>query len=242
MSLQAMSRTLGFPGNRLGAGEESHAPARTGGDGEPMGREPDGGVQRRGVRDRGHAAGARPARARVGDERPVARHRAPVAELPGLRHKLHHDRRHLAGPPRHLPPPQVREHPGDAAEPAAPDDRFVPPFPTGLAAQAVRDENAERVAVIFYGASLLMVSVALAALWRSVVRDPKLLRPEVTEQEIRAITNRSTPNIGLYVGATVLALFAPNAAAGFYLVIALVTVARARGDTPAPEPEASRAA
>jgi hypothetical protein len=61
-------------------------------------------------------------------------------------------------------------------------------------------------------------------------------------QEIRAITNRSTPNIGLYVGATVLALFAPNAAAGFYLVIALVTVARARGDTPAPEPEASRAA
>jgi uncharacterized membrane protein len=57
------------------------------------------------------------------------------------------------------------------------------PFPTGLAAQAVRDENAERVAVIFYGASLLIVSVALAALWRSVVRDPKLLRPEVTEQE-----------------------------------------------------------
>jgi uncharacterized membrane protein len=116
------------------------------------------------------------------------------------------------------------------------------PFPTGLAAQAVRDANAERVAVIFYGASLLLVSVALAALWRSVVRDPKLLRPEVTEQEIRAITNRATPNIGLYVGATVLAIFAPNAAAGFYLVIALVTVARARGDTPATEPEAGRAA
>ncbi len=37
------------------------------------------------------------------------------------------------------------------------------------------------------------------------------------------------------------AIFAPNAAAGFYLVIALVTVARARGDSPAPEPEASRA-
>jgi hypothetical protein len=49
------------------------------------------------------------------------------------------------------------------------------------------------------------------------------------------ITNRSTPNIGLYVGATVLAIYAPNAAAGFYLVIALVTVARARGDTPSPE-------
>jgi hypothetical protein len=40
----------------------------------------------------------------------------------------------------------------------------------------------------------------------------------------------------------VLAIFAPNAAAGFYLVIALVTVARARGDTSAPEPAASQAA
>jgi len=98
------------------------------------------------------------------------------------------------------------------------------------------------VAVIFYGASLLLVSVALAALWRTVVRDPKLLGPEVTQEEVRAITNRSTPNIGLYVGATVLAIFAPNAAAGFYLVIALVTVARARGDSSAPQPEASRAA
>lgn len=46
----------------------------------------------------------------------------------------------------------------------------------------------------------------------------------------------------LYVGATVLAIFAPNAAAGFYLVIALVTVARARGDSPSAEPKASRAA
>ena len=81
------------------------------------------------------------------------------------------------------------------------------PFPTGLAAQAIRDTNAERVAVIFYGTSLLLVSVALAALWRTAARDPKLLRPEVTEQEIRAITNRATPNIGLYVGATVLAIF-----------------------------------
>jgi hypothetical protein len=106
-----------------------------------------------------------------------------VAELPGLRDQLHHDRRNLAGPSRHLPAP---------------------------------------------------------ALWRTAARDPKLLRPEVTEQEIRAITNRAPPNIGLYVGATVLAIFHPNAAAGLYLVIALVTVARARGDTP--EPGTSQAA
>lgn len=38
------------------------------------------------------------------------------------------------------------------------------------------------------------MSVVLAALWRTTVRDPNLLRPEGTEQEIRAITNRATPN------------------------------------------------
>ena len=61
-----------------------------------------------------------------------------------------------------------------------------------------------------------------------------------TEAFSDGVTNRATPNIGLYVGATVLAIFHPNAAAGLYLVIALVTVARARGDTPAHDPEASR--
>ena len=53
---------------------------------------------------------------------------------------------------------------------------------------------------------------------------------------VQGMLTETLPNIGLYVGATVLAIFAPNAAAGFYLVIALVTVARARGDSPAPEP------
>jgi hypothetical protein len=37
-----------------------------------------------------------------------------MAVLPGLRHELHHDRRHLARPPRSLSAPPVRKPAADA--------------------------------------------------------------------------------------------------------------------------------
>jgi uncharacterized membrane protein len=51
------------------------------------------------------------------------------------------------------------------------------PFPTRLMAQAIRDANAERPAVIFYGLTLTAVSLTITALWRSVLSDRALLRP-----------------------------------------------------------------
>ena len=110
------------------------------------------------------------------------------------------------------------------------------PYPTRLVADAVRDREAERVAVIFYGASLLVVSVLFGALWGTVARDRRLLRPEVTDAEVRAILRAATPNIGFYVGATALAVFAPRVAAFGYLVIAVVSILRARGDEVAEAP------
>jgi TMEM175 potassium channel family protein len=110
------------------------------------------------------------------------------------------------------------------------------PYPTRLVADAVRDREAERVAVIFYGASLLVVSVLFGALWGTVARDRQLLRPEVTDAEVRAILRAATPSIGFYAGATALALLAPRVAAFGYLVIAVVAILRARGDDVAAAP------
>jgi uncharacterized membrane protein len=104
------------------------------------------------------------------------------------------------------------------------------PFPTRLMAEALRHEDAERVAVIFYGASLLVISLLIGALWGSVVRDRELLRPEVSDEEVKAITIAATPSIGFYVGATAIAVVAPRVAAIGYLVIAVVGVLRAHGD------------
>ena len=39
------------------------------------------------------------------------------------------------------------------------------PFPTRLLAEAIHDRDAERAAVIFYGATLLVISLLLSALW-----------------------------------------------------------------------------
>lgn len=104
------------------------------------------------------------------------------------------------------------------------------PFPTKLLAEAIHETDAERAAVIFYGATLLVISLLLSALWRVIVRDRDLLKPEVSEQEINAITLTMTPSLGFYVGVIALAIFAPKVAAFGYLVIAIVGVLRAYGD------------
>ncbi|MBM2822728.1 MAG: hypothetical protein HW413_1474 [Thermoleophilia bacterium] len=104
------------------------------------------------------------------------------------------------------------------------------PFPTKLMAEAIRDTDAERAAVIFYGAALLAISLLVSALWGAIMCDRHLLKPEVSEEEINAILIATTPNLGFYVGLLVLAVFLPKVAASGYLVIAIVAVVRAHGD------------
>ena len=108
------------------------------------------------------------------------------------------------------------------------------PFPTKLVAEAIRNASAERAAVIFYGASLLVISLLFSALWAAVARDRSLLNPDVSEKEVDAIARATTPNLGFYVAVIVLAFIAPKVAAFGYLAIAIVAVLRARGDSGAP--------
>jgi TMEM175 potassium channel family protein len=108
------------------------------------------------------------------------------------------------------------------------------PFPTKLMAEAIHDENATRAAVIFYGGSLLVVSLLLSALWGSVARDRRVVQPGVSHQEINAIAAAATPSVGFYAVIIALAIFAPRVAVFGYLVVAIVLLLRLRGDrTPA---------
>jgi uncharacterized membrane protein len=104
------------------------------------------------------------------------------------------------------------------------------PYPTRLVAEAISSDSAERAAVIFYGLNLLAISMLFNALWGTVARDPQLLEPGISDVEVRAVLIAATPNIGFYVGVTVLAIFAPKIAAIGYLAIAVAVVLRARGD------------
>ena len=91
---------------------------------------------------------------------------------------------------------------------------------------------------MFYGASLLVCALLLAAIWGVVARDRSLLRPEVTDDEVNEVLRSASPSIGLYVALTLLAIPAPRFAAFGYLLIGVFAVLSARGDSGGREPEA----
>lgn len=107
------------------------------------------------------------------------------------------------------------------------------PFPTRLMAQAIEEVDAERVAVIFYGLTLLAISCTFTLLWHVATRSRDLVSAEVSDEEVRAVRLAVAPNIGLYAGTVLLALVAPTAAAFAFLAIAAIAVFRARPDTAA---------
>ena len=106
------------------------------------------------------------------------------------------------------------------------------PYPTRLVAEAIHDAAAERAAVIFYGATLLVISILIGALWGIAERNRHLLKPDVTEQELNEILLATTPSIGFYIGFTALAILAPRVAAFGFLIVGGISVLRARGDEP----------
>jgi TMEM175 potassium channel family protein len=105
------------------------------------------------------------------------------------------------------------------------------PFPTKLVAETIDLTSPERAAVIFYGLVLLSISVVIGALWRYVAAHRELLEPDVTDEDVAAMTLLTTPTMGFYVVVVLLALLAPTVAAFGYLVIAVVAVFRTRGDS-----------
>jgi uncharacterized membrane protein len=110
------------------------------------------------------------------------------------------------------------------------------PYPTRLVAEAVRDADAERTAVTFYGMCLLAISLLFSALWGAVARNQELLKPDVTHEEVGEVLRAATPRIGFYIGATAIAIVAPRIAAFGYLAIAALGILRARGDEVPAEP------
>ncbi|MBV9337821.1 MAG: DUF1211 domain-containing protein [Solirubrobacterales bacterium] len=94
------------------------------------------------------------------------------------------------------------------------------PFPTRLLAEFIRDSPAERVAAVFYGLWLLLISVALAGMWRYTSGKRRLLPDDFSQDQVDYMTRLFEPNIALFVFAIVLALILPQVAAALYLLIA----------------------
>ena len=94
------------------------------------------------------------------------------------------------------------------------------PFPTRLLSEYIRSDQAERVAVTFYGLTLLVAGALLSVFWRYALH-ARLVRPNAGDEEITLLTHRLTPGLAAYAVLIIAGLFRPVAAVIGYLVIAM---------------------
>jgi uncharacterized membrane protein len=101
------------------------------------------------------------------------------------------------------------------------------PFPTKLVAEAIDSSSAERTAVLFYGATLLVISVVTNVIIRYAGSQPGLIEEE-NRDEVVALAAGSTPNLGLYAVVLALAFLSPKVAAFALLAIGVLAILRAQ--------------
>ena len=104
------------------------------------------------------------------------------------------------------------------------------PFPTKLVAEAIdSSSSAERAAVLFYGATLLVISVLITVIVRYAGSRPELIEEEGRD-EVVALAAQSSPNLAFYLVVLALAFLAPKVAAFGFLAIAVFAIMRVRGE------------
>jgi uncharacterized membrane protein len=94
------------------------------------------------------------------------------------------------------------------------------PFPTKLLAEFAREAEPERVASTVYGINLLLTMIMVSVTWRYAV-SAQLVRPDLADQDVKTLTKRLTPTLGVYVAMILLGLFLPTVAVLGYLALAL---------------------
>ncbi|MGV0722033.1 TMEM175 family protein [Mycolicibacterium elephantis] len=97
------------------------------------------------------------------------------------------------------------------------------PFPTGLVAEHIDVQDAERVATTVYGMNLLLASFLLGALWRYAVRE-RLIRADTSDAELTTLSKQFVPSLAGYVVMMVVGLFVPLLAVLGYLAIAVYII------------------
>jgi uncharacterized membrane protein len=101
------------------------------------------------------------------------------------------------------------------------------PFPTKLVSEFIEEDEAERVAVVFYGLTLLALVMALTFFIRYAFERPELLKEHVGA-ETAGRARQYRPSYVLYLIAIAVGLLLPVVAVALYLVIALYAAVPAR--------------
>jgi uncharacterized membrane protein len=94
------------------------------------------------------------------------------------------------------------------------------PFPTKLFSEFIRDRDAERVAVVFYGLTLLALSLALTGFVRYAAEHRRLVKDQVEAETVEAALTHQ-PSYLLYGGGIGIGFLLPTVGVALYFLIAL---------------------
>jgi uncharacterized membrane protein len=102
------------------------------------------------------------------------------------------------------------------------------PFPTRLVAEYL-NEPGEQTAVVAYSLTFIVMAVVYNGMWQYASRGRRLIRDDVPDSRVRAISQAFTPGVPLYVLTLLAALVSPIASvlltfaiAAFYLPSAVL--------------------
>jgi uncharacterized membrane protein len=98
------------------------------------------------------------------------------------------------------------------------------PFPTKLVAEAIAIASAERVAVLFYGATLFVIPAIVSAMGRYVADREGLRAEGVSSRDLRTVVALAEPSLGFYGALLVSAIFVPQIAAFGLLAVAALAL------------------
>jgi uncharacterized membrane protein len=94
------------------------------------------------------------------------------------------------------------------------------PFPTKVVVEFIAEGGPERVAAVFYGLTMLAISVAIALFGRYVAKDRRLVKDQVEADAIDSAM-RHSPSFVLYLVGIGVSLVLPTAGIGLYLASAI---------------------
>jgi uncharacterized membrane protein len=98
------------------------------------------------------------------------------------------------------------------------------PFPTKLVAEAIHSASAERIAVLFYGGTLLVISLLVSGIGRYVAGSARLLADGVHGEDVLAVSSKSEPSVAFYGVLLASAVFFPQIAAFGLCVVSMLAI------------------
>jgi uncharacterized membrane protein len=94
------------------------------------------------------------------------------------------------------------------------------PFPTRLVAESIQKHQGERPAVLAYAATFVLMAVVYNAWWRYASRGRRLIREDVPDSTVRAISRAFNPGVPMYAVTFVVAFWSPIASVALTFAIA----------------------